>query len=81
MKNIKVKFESLVEIISIVYEFSRYFNSNLSDDDIKCIEYDKFYKKMIDNNYNNYSLGKIISLYLMEKKLIFEYENPFINNL
>ena len=45
MKNIKVKFESLVEIISIVYEFSRYNNWNLSDDDIKCIEYDKFYKK------------------------------------
>ena len=81
MKNIKVKFEPLVEIISILYEFSRYNNSNLSDEDIKCIECEKFYKKIIDNNYNNYSLGKIISHYLMEKKLIFEYESPFINNL
>ena len=81
MKNIKVKFEPLVEIISVLYDFSRYNNTKLSDDDIKCIECEKFYKKIIENNYNNYSLGKIISIYLMDKKLIFEYENSFINNL
>ena len=81
MKNIKVKFEPLVEIISVLYDFSRYNNTKLSDDDIKCIECEKFYKKIIENNYNNYYLGKIISIYLMDKKLIFEYENSFINSL
>ena len=60
MKNIKGRFEPLIEIISILYENS--LNKKLSVLDLKCIECEKFYKKVIDNNYNNYFLGKLISL-------------------
>ena len=60
MKNIKGRFEPLVEIISILYEYSK--DKKLSNIDLKCIECDKFYKKVIENNYNNYCLGKLISL-------------------
>ena len=63
--NIKMRFEPLIEIISILYEYS--LNKKLSVIDSKCIECDKFYKKVIDNNYNNYSLGKLISLQMNKK--------------
>ena len=78
MKNIKGKFEPLIEIISILFEFSK--NKKLSDIDIKCIKCDKFYKKVIDNNYNNYFLGKLIFL-IDENKSNINLDKDFINNI